>query len=279
MSVLVYKAGRIALRRSVQRQQQSISPVTKRHKSSSSPEQPAQPSNPPTEDLSTTKAIPTSDTIALLPPWQRLGPLSKAFNAYGRSQRKRPYVTQLCSSLVIYLCGDVCAQNIGGDDYNPWRTVRNITIGGISSIPSYKWFIFLGQTFNYSSKTLSLTTKVLVNQIAFSPLFNSYFFGMQALLSGDRFAEAWEHIKRTVPISLINSCKLWPAVTAFSFTFIQAQYRALFAGIIAIGWQSYLSYLNQKAADEEGDEKSHHSSMNGAILPPQVRPASSRAQA
>jgi hypothetical protein len=61
--------------------------------------------------------------------------------------------------------------------------------------------MFLHQTFNYSSKILSLTTKVLVNQVAFAPLFNSYFFGMQALLSGDNFAEAWAHVKRTVPTS------------------------------------------------------------------------------
>lgn len=90
--------------------------------------------------------------------------------------------------------------------------------------------MFLGQAFNYPSKTLSLATKVLVNQIIFSPAFNSYFFGMQALLSGHSFGETWDHIKRTVPISLVNSWKLWPAVTAFSFTFVKAQYRALFAG-------------------------------------------------
>lgn len=139
MSVLVYKAGRIAIRRSAQRHQHSMSPVTKRQKSTNSPQQPAQPSNTSTEDISSSKAIPTPDTIALVPLWQRLGPLSKAFSAYGRAQRKRPYVTQLCSSLVIYLCGDLSAQNIGGDDYNPWRTVRNMTIGAICSIPSYKW--------------------------------------------------------------------------------------------------------------------------------------------
>ncbi len=50
---------------------------------------------------------------------------------------------------------------------------------------------------------------------------------------------------------MINSCKLWPAVTAFSFTFIDAQYRSIFAGFIAIGWQTYLSYLNRKAEVEE----------------------------
>ena len=78
---------------------------------------------------------------------------------------------------------------------------------------------------------------------------------MQSLLSGDSFADAWERIKRTVPTSFINSCKLWPAVTAFNFTYILPQYRALFAGVVAVGWQSYLSMLNFRAANEEKKRK------------------------
>ena len=116
--------------------------------------------------------------------------------------------------------------------------------------------MYLNRSFNYSSRMLSLAMKVTVNQIVFTPVFNSYFFGMQSLLSGDTFLEAWERIKRTVPTSFVNSCKLWPAVTAFSFTYIQPQYRALFAGVIAVGWQSYLSWLNQRAANEERFKKS-----------------------
>ena len=116
--------------------------------------------------------------------------------------------------------------------------------------------MYLNRSFNYPSRMLSLATKVTVNQIVFTPVFNSYFFGMQSLLSGDTVLEAWERIKRTVPTSFINSCKLWPAVTAFSFTYIQPQYRALFAGVIAVGWQSYLSWLNQRAANEERFKKS-----------------------
>jgi len=111
--------------------------------------------------------------------------------------------------------------------------------------------MFLGNNFNYTSRVLSLATKVTVNQICFTPIFNTYFFGMQSFLSGDSLPEVWERIKRTVPISMINSCKLWPAVTAFSFTFIDAQYRSVFAGVIAIGWQTYLSFLNRKAEVEE----------------------------
>ena len=78
---------------------------------------------------------------------------------------------------------------------------------------------------------------------------------MQSFLSGDSLIDVWERIKRTVPTSVINSVKLWPAVTAFSFTFIDAQYRSIFAGFVAIGWQTYLSYLNRKAEIAEANEK------------------------
>ena len=224
------------------------------------------------DDSSSGTSIPVPNTVATIPLWQRLGPLSRGFQAYGRSQRKRPYATQFCSSLVIYILGDLSAQNINGDEYDPARTLRALIISAGSSIPSYKWygmfalsssylahfsrrFMFLGNNFNYSSKLLSLTTKVTVNQICFTPIFNSYFFGMQSLLSGDALPDVWERIKRTVPTSMINSCKLWPAVTAFSFTFIDAQYRAIFAGFVAIGWQTYLSYLNRKAEVEEAAQR------------------------
>ncbi len=141
-------------------------------------------------------------------------------------------------------------------------------------------FIYLGQSFNYPSKTLSLTTKVVVNQLVFAPLFNSYFFGMQALLSGDDLRQTWEHVKRTVPTSLVNSCKLWPAVTAFSFTFVQAQYRALFAGVVAIGWQTYLSFLNQLALQRGVlDTSPPRSSQEGVGRTELVRPSSNGLQA
>jgi protein Mpv17 len=135
--------------------------------------------------------------------------------------------------------------------------------------------MFLGTHFNYPSRLLSLTTKVVVNQLAFAPVFNSYFFGMQSFLSGDNLSEVWERIQRTVPISFVNSCKLWPAVTAFSFTFIGAQYRSIFAGFIAIGWQTYLSYLNRQAEEAERrersklgiDEKTENEAVVGDQLP------------
>jgi protein Mpv17 len=117
------------------------------------------------------------------PSWLWLDPIVEPFRAYGRVQRRRPYTTQFVSSLVIYFVGDLVAQSIAdpvsssgtgeeaGQEQKGWvqewsnnrdwhRTGRSILIGGISSIPAYKWFLFLGNNFNYASKIWSLTVKV-----------------------------------------------------------------------------------------------------------------------
>lgn len=92
-------------------------------------------------------SIPVPNTVPTLPIWQRLGPLSSAFRAYGRSQRKRPLTTQLVSSIVVYFLGDLAAQKINGDEYNPARAGRALIIGGMSSIPSYKWLVVMLRSF------------------------------------------------------------------------------------------------------------------------------------
>ena len=95
-------------------------------------------------------------------------------------------MTQLVSSLIIYFIGDCVAQSITGpepstqqeqaneadetdekgwvqqwsDDRDWSRTLRALAIGGLSAIPSYRWFLWLSNSFNYRSKTLSLSIKV-----------------------------------------------------------------------------------------------------------------------
>lgn len=114
--------------------------------------------------------------------WLWLEPIYEPFRAYGRVQQRKPYMTQFISSLVIYFVGDLVAQSISEpapkeavleeveekgwvqewSDNRDWhRTGRSIIIGGLSSIPAYRWFLWLGNNFNYGSKILSLTTKVI----------------------------------------------------------------------------------------------------------------------
>lgn len=121
----------------------------------------------------------------------------------------------------------------------------------LASVPGYRWFLFLGSHFNYASTAVSISVKVLIQQFLFAPLFNTYFFGMQAILAGASPSAVIERVKNAVPESVISSMKFWPAVTALNFTIIPAHFRFAFSGMFAIVWQTYLSFLNRKEETEK----------------------------
>lgn len=166
-------------------------------------------------------------------------------------QSRSPLLTQLESSLLVYYLGDLFSQvidtNIFVDgDYRPIGGLRAMLVGGIIAIPSYQWYMFLGRNFNYAlGHWTGVTIKVLISQTVFTPLFNIYFFGMHSLLSGAGLRETERKVREKVPVSWKNSWIVWPPLTAFSFTYIKPQNRNVFAGIVAIFWQSYLLYLNK----------------------------------
>ncbi|PYH83193.1 hypothetical protein BO82DRAFT_353181 [Aspergillus uvarum CBS 121591] len=268
------------------RRYQSSSPASKPDLSKASPPPPnaqtaASASGAPVVPTPTAAQTGSRSLLQII----QAGPVGRVARAYSRVQERRPYATQLWSSVIIYLCGDLSAQLLfpadpapatataqssegdkeagkaaagseekkeerTGGGYDPLRTLRHLTVGVGSSIPTFKWFMFLHNNFNYSSKFLSILTKVCVQQAVFTPVFNTYFFSLQSLLTGKSLEETFERLKLALPVSISNSVKLWPAVTAFSFMYVSPQFRSIFSGVIAVGWQTYLSWLNQKAARE-----------------------------
>lgn len=110
--------------------------------------------------------------------------------------------------------------------------------------------MWLHHNFNFSSRGLSIFVKVCMQQAIFAPIFNSYFFSVQSILTGDSLEETWQRLQRALPSSLYNSLKVWPAVVTFSFLYVPPQFRSVFGGVVAVGWQTYLSWLNQRAARE-----------------------------
>ena len=94
--------------------------------------------------------------------------------------------------------------------------------------------------------------------MTFTPFLNAYFFTMHSELSGDggdmvqgKAEAAWVRVKNTLPRSWLNGCLFWPVVTGFSFSFVPPRNRSIFAGVAAIGWQTYLGLVNQRAKVRE----------------------------
>jgi len=136
MAILPACSARLVIKRSLQRQH-SLPSSAKRQKSNC-PERSIEKSSTTLTQISG-KSLSTVRESSPRPFWERLGPLSEAFGAYARTQNRRPWATQIGTSLVVYLCGDLIAQKIDGEAYNPTRTLRHLTIGGICSIPAYSW--------------------------------------------------------------------------------------------------------------------------------------------
>ena len=178
--------------------------------------------------------------------YHRMGPVKDFFKKFSRLQRQRPLAVAVGTSVTTYFLGDIIAQEVSGDPYNWKRTARMLLVGCVASIPGYKWFLFLGSHFNYGGPALSITLKVLIQQVVFAPVFNTYFFGCQALLSGETWHGVIRRLKAAVPESILSSAKFWPLVTALNFTLIPAHLRFGFSGIFAVVWQTYLSFLNRK---------------------------------
>jgi protein Mpv17 len=258
MGILTTAGARLCVRRSFARARGQ--PTQHRAQSQKNPSPENTPS-PSTQESTATKAASYITTPKWFAPFVQ--PLTAPFRAYGRVQSRRPYITQFTSSLIIYFLGDLSSQLVQRDTdasftYDPSRGLRAITIGGISSIPSYRYFIFLSSHFNYfRTHVANLALKVIINQLTFAPLFNTYFFGMQSLLSLET-PQPEAMLKRvydTVPQSWLMSCRFWPFVTAFSFTFVPMQHRSIFAGGMAIFWQTYLGILNQRAVIKEKEAR------------------------
>lgn len=99
-------------------------------------------------------------------------PVTRLFYWFSDFQTRRPWITQLCLTPLIYCLGDFSARMIEDEDYDYHRSLRSFVIGLVIAIPSREWFLFLGRRFNYSSPSLSLGAKVAANKIFYTPMFN-----------------------------------------------------------------------------------------------------------
>ncbi|KAM3429294.1 hypothetical protein NHJ13734_008234 [Beauveria thailandica] len=101
--------------------------------------------------------------------------------------------------------------------------------------------MFLHGQFNFASTAASLATKVLVQQAIYTPIFNTYFFAAQSLLSGASVEDMVMRLQLVLPTSIVNGWKVWSVVALISFMYVPAQFRGAFSGCVAVAWQSYLS--------------------------------------
>jgi len=179
--------------------------------------------------------------------------MSGFFRWYNRCLNKKPILTQSLTTGVMFAVGDVIAQQLvekRGKEHDYKRTGRMSLFGTLVAGPSTSlWYRFLDKYVVLPNKTHQLFARVLLDQGVYAPLAQVVYLGGTGVFEGSSPQEIKEKVKVGFGPALIGNYKIWPAFQLINFNFVPPNYRSLGTNIVALGWNTYLSVLNQKIID------------------------------
>ncbi|KAH9511010.1 Protein Mpv17 [Dermatophagoides farinae] len=105
------------------------------------------------------------------------------------------------------------------------------------------WYRFLDRSFGRSKQIiLKPWQKMIIDQSTFSPLINLFALPILGLMNRKSMNEIWKNINDNYVDIMMASYKIWPAVQIANFYLIPLNYRAIFASMFALIWNSYFTW-------------------------------------
>ncbi|CAG9955175.1 hypothetical protein V2G26_011807 [Clonostachys chloroleuca] len=173
--------------------------------------------------------------------------MSSFLRWYNAKLAAKPLLTQSVTTAVLFATGDITAQQAveqrGLKKHDLARTGRMALYGGVVFGPVVTtWINFLARRVNIAGRPrLETLARVGCDQGAFAPVMIGVFLSSMATMEG---VSAKERLEKTWWTALKTNWLVWPFVQMINFTFMPLQHRVLFANVISIGWNSYLSWVN-----------------------------------
>ncbi|CCC72046.1 hypothetical protein NCAS_0J00670 [Naumovozyma castellii] len=196
----------------------------------------------------------------------------KLFNLYNRCLRTHPKTTNAIMTGTLFGVGDISAQILFAPTEQPkqgdeieqkkknfdWhRTSRAVIYGSmIFSFIGDKWYKILQNNVKLPlrfqhNKSLSMLYKVSVDQLAFAPLGVPFYFSCMTIMEGGTMKDVETKIKTQWWRTLVTNWCVWPLFQMVNFTWVPLQHRLLAVNVVAIFWNTYLSYMNSRVPLEK----------------------------
>ncbi|SCV04897.1 LANO_0G13828g1_1 [Lachancea nothofagi CBS 11611] len=197
--------------------------------------------------------------------------MSAFLNFYATSLKKNPKTTNAIMTGSLFGLGDAIAQvsfptqkadptkpNGKSDSrgYDIARTVRAITYGSlIFSFIGDKWFKTLNGKVKFANKPANhwsnLLLRVGTDQLLFAPACIPFYFGVLTLMEGESLQKADQKIRAVWWDILKTNWMVWPAFQLVNFSLVPLQHRLLAVNMLAIFWNTFLSFRNSEASNKD----------------------------
>lgn len=110
------------------------------------------------------------------------------------------------------------------------------------------WYSFLNKKIGTSGKAVAMK-KVVVDQFVFAPTFLLFLVGSLSYMQCNDVQLVSEDLQRNYPDILKTNYYLWPWVQMVNFYMVPFQYQVLVVQVVAVFWNTYLSWKTNKAVE------------------------------
>ncbi|KAK0712042.1 hypothetical protein B0H67DRAFT_669796 [Lasiosphaeris hirsuta] len=152
---------------------------------------------------------------------------------YQHKLTTRPVLTQGITTAVLFAVGDVIAQQYvekkGPPNHEFARTARMAFYG----------------TVVFRNKNIEMFARVAVDQSLFAPTSLFVFLSSMSIMEG---TSPSDKLEKSYTTALLRNWMVWPFVQLINFRFVPLEQRVIVANTILLGWNCYLSYINNLGA-------------------------------
>ncbi|XP_071804368.1 mitochondrial inner membrane protein Mpv17-like isoform X1 [Asterias amurensis] len=178
----------------------------------------------------------------------------RLWQTYTRFLQAHPLKAQMMNTCVLMGVGDIVSQQVvekaGLKNHNVIRTVRQASFGLIIGGPLlFTWFSTLDRLVK-GAGTIRVLKMVAIDQSVMAPLFITTFFSYIGLTSGLSIQNVRDKLKKDFKTTLLTNYKVWPAVQLVNFYFVPLQHRVLAVNLVAVFWNTYLSWMANTPIEE-----------------------------
>lgn len=143
--------------------------------------------------------------------------------------------------------GETDSSHTSDAKFNWTRSLHMSAAGLTTGVVTHFWYIFLDKRLGVLRNAKTITTKILVDQILFSPINLTVYFSTIGLMERSSISRVFDELKeKGMQQIYVAEWVIWPPAQFVNFYFLPLRYRMLWDNLISLGFDIYSPYVKYR---------------------------------